>query len=106
MIEIHVKMLDGTVWAVPAEVVAKDSAKYYSGLDGGGTFDQETAQTLMDDDELLDWASNNMDWSDVEKHARCIVRSDLNIDYQEGWVNGDKTVERTLVVDDKKEANE
>ena len=79
----------------PADVVAENSAKYYSGLDDGSTFEEELEIILEDDDELLDWASGNMNWEDVEKHARCIARPDLECDYQDGWVNGNKTVKRT-----------
>jgi len=94
MIEIHVEMPDGTVWAVPANIVADDAAKYYSERNGG-TFEQERKVTLEDDDELLDWASNNMDWSDVEKHAHCILSVEPDVDYQDGWINGNKTVKRS-----------
>ena len=32
-------------------------------------FDSELRITLADDDEIVDWAANNMNWVDVEDKA-------------------------------------
>lgn len=93
MIEIHVEMPDGTVWSVPANVVAENAATHYS--KSGDDFDEEFRIILENDYELLDWASGNMDWSDVEKHAHRIYSVEPDVDYQDGWVNGNKTVKRS-----------
>lgn len=64
------------IFDIPAKIIAEDRAKYYAKLDSesgdglyGDIFKSELAYTLDDDSELTDWASNNMNWSDVEKFA-------------------------------------
>lgn len=45
---------------------------------------------LEDYCEIIDWASNNMNWNDVKDHA--VKVSVKEVDFQEGWVNGEKEV--------------
>jgi hypothetical protein len=89
-VELHVTMPDGSVWAVPAHLIAHNRATYYA-EDG---YQEEYDYTMGDDAELEDWAANNMNWSDVAAHARKVEQSEP-VDYQEGWVNGEKLVVRT-----------
>jgi hypothetical protein len=87
--QIRVTMPDGSVWAVPAELVASDRFDYYSKAKGEAS-GSEYAYTLENNDVLLSWASNNMNWSDVA-HAAIQIRPG-DVDYQEGWLNGPKRV--------------
>lgn len=93
--ELRVTMPDGSVWAVPAQVVAENRARFYadeqptSAPDHG--YAEELAYTLSDNVELIDWAETNMNWDDVKDHARQAEEPDP-VDYQEGWVNGEKEV--------------
>lgn len=95
--QIHITMPDKSIWAVPAEIVAENLARYYAKMDGG-PFLKEDCENLKEDYEialsnhgtLLDWAANNMNWKDVA-HAAFQV-SPGSVDYQEGWVNGAKRV--------------
>lgn len=83
---IEVEMPDGTLWRVPAVVVARNRANDYPE-------EPEVYQdTLADNGELLDWAANNMNWEDVEAFAAQVPSVVENPDYQEGWVNGRKRV--------------
>lgn len=88
-----VTMPDDSRWKVPAKLVAEDRAKYYSLRDGGSpkdvlkTFNNEKQYTLEDDEELIDWARNNLNWSDVSGQA-VKVDDEATTDFQEGWVNG------------------
>lgn len=92
--ELHVTMPDGSVWAVPVQLIATNRAEYYAGEFGGDVNRSLAEDTLplfrSDDFEIEDWAANNMDWSDVQHAAKCVSAGD--VDFQEGWVNGDKTV--------------
>lgn len=85
---LDVTMPDGSVWRVPADVVADDRANYYAGEDGDTTYDSEFALVLQDDGELMDWAKNNLNWEAVAPHATRIFTQVPPVDYQEGWVNG------------------
>lgn len=96
---LRVTMSDGSQWDVPAQLIAEDRARYYAALDvkrGDATdfdkaFAEEVADALNDDDELLDWAPNNMNWSDVSDQAVLVGdRPDTN--FQEDWCNGEKEV--------------
>lgn len=81
-------MPDGSKWDVPAEIVAKDRATYYK-EDG---YQEEFDYTMSSDFELQDWAAGNMNWDDVSEFA---VKADVEqppVDFQEGWVNGEKEV--------------
>ena len=88
---LRVHMPDGTIWEVEAGHIAIDRAKYYEKLEPG-CYHGEYLFTLEDEDELLDWAQNNMNWSDVEEHAKMVGRDEESSNYQEGWVNGKREV--------------
>ncbi len=88
-------MSDGQKWAVPVERIAFNHAHYYAKRDGI-SFDETLKRgtiPLFENDhfEIEDWAQNNMDWSDVVKYARII--DDPACDFQEGWVNGEHSIE-------------
>lgn len=96
MKEIHIQMPDGSVWGVPAQIIAHNKATYYSNKENQPPlrrlelYDNELQAALENNADLLDWAANNMNWAHVEPHARCVSHADC--DYQEGWVNGAKKV--------------
>lgn len=88
-------MLDNTVWDIPATVIAEHRANYYAKLDYptdkkayNKQFKEEVKFVLEDSDELIDWARNNMDWSDVEFCAVKVAHKDREPNYQDDWVNG------------------
>ena len=87
---LEVEMQDGSVWAVPAEVIAKHRGDYYRKREGDKSGSVEMQVALEDHSVLIDWAENNMNWSTVQPHA--IQVGDNATDYQEGWVNGNKRV--------------
>jgi hypothetical protein len=95
---IRVTMPDGARYDVPVGFVAAHIAAEFAaekGPKGTPEYDSEfeliEAETLQDNDQLLDWAANNMNWSDVADIA-IQVESPPEIDYQDGWVNGEKEV--------------
>jgi hypothetical protein len=75
---------DGSVWRVPAEVVAQERAEYYARNDvrseGGEAYDttveKEIAYALRVDRELRDWAANNMLWEELRPMAVQVEPSD------------------------------
>lgn len=92
-------MPDGSQWDVPAELIARHAAKYHCDkqTDGRGgeeyckVFADVLAEYLADDEKLIDWAENNMNWADVS-HAAKLHRQPDETDYARGWVNGAKEV--------------
>lgn len=88
--QIQVEMPDTSIWGVPAELVAKDRADFYTKTEGEESGKTEYAFTLDDNEALIDWSENNMNWSDVS-HAAILIRPG-RVDYQEGWVNGPKRI--------------
>lgn len=89
-----VEMPDGSIWAVPVEVIARSRAAYYA-EEFGGDIERSLAEDtnpLFEEDsyEIEDWARGNMDWADVKDHAERVQEpSATDTDYQEGWVNGE-----------------
>lgn len=100
MKKLRVTMLDQSRWDVPAQIIAENRARYCathdSGEESGAEYDktyaEELSYTLKQDDELMDWAANNMNWSDVSASATRVQEASKETDFQEGWVNGEKEV--------------
>ena len=92
--QLRITMPDNSVWDIPVMVIAEDRAAYYSHEYGGDIHKslKEDTLPLFESDEyhIRDWASNSMNWSDVKDVAKMI--SSPEIDYQEGWMNGDYEV--------------
>lgn len=92
----HVTMPDGDIYAVPVKVIAENRANYYKkefNDDLVDSLEQDTLPLFKDDwSEVRDWAQNNMDWSDVAKYAVLLPKEPQDIDYQEGWVNGESYI--------------
>lgn len=99
---LHVTMEDGSIWAVSADIIAVNRARYFaeqeakSGGDYGDALNREFDYTIADDYELMDWAANNMNWSDVASHAVQVYTPPRLSDeqFQQGWVSGEQKVVR------------
>ena len=88
------QMQDGSVWAVPVDVIARNRAEHYA-----KEFDGDVERSLAEDTiplfdadnyEIEDWASNNMLWSDFD--GLQVKVSDIPHvgPSEEWWVNGSK----------------
>ena len=93
---LKVSMPDGSKWKVPVRIIIENRAIYASKkLNTPLEIAIQYTISLFEDDEyeIEDWASNNMDWEDVEKYAERIKDKGLSQeDLQEGWVNGAKEI--------------
>jgi len=100
---LQITMPNGERWGVPISVIARDRANYYADKDTerdglskeqrDKRYEDEYRYTLEDELEIYDWAPNNMNWIDVKEHAIEIGAERLTErGYQEGWINGDKTI--------------
>jgi hypothetical protein len=93
-----ISMPDGSTWAVPVEIIARNRAKNYAAEFGGDverSLSEDTAALFaVDPYEAQDWAVNNMDWSDVAAHAVKVAdRPPLTAeDFQKGWLSGAKEI--------------
>lgn len=92
--ELRVTMPDGSVWSVPAKVIARHRADTLREIHIHNTneqwegWNQEIEFALNDKEVLADWARNNMNWKDVVLDASQVSKPTAKVDYQEGWVNG------------------
>lgn len=95
-------MPNGDVYGVPAEIIAKNYAKYYEskGEDYKENFDVMIHWFDTNDFEFADWAKNNMDWDDVKEMAVLLRRSETSVDFQDGWVSGEYTYRIQDVIKD------
>src|SRR3990167_10392481 len=94
--QLLILMPDGSRWAVPVMVIARDRAKNYAD-EFGGDVDRSLADDTLplfaeDQYQITDWAANNMNWEDVKAHAtRHLATTPMgHREFQEGWVNGEK----------------
>jgi len=89
-----VTMPDGSVMAVPVSVIANNRAASYAEEFNGDlkrSLDEDTVPMFEDDHfEIVDWAANNMNWSEVADFATLVQKQ--TIDFQEGWMNGCKCI--------------
>lgn len=92
---LRVTMDDGSKWDVPVMAIAENRAGNYKdefGDDLQRSLNEDTLPLFEEAGyEIVDWASNNMDWSDVRDRAKK-VSDPPTPDYQEGWVNGDMEI--------------
>lgn len=89
----RITMEDGSIWSVPIKPIALSHAEYYAGVDDISVEEsmENTVELFLNDNyEIEDWAKNNMDWEEVACDAQCIQGPE--IDFQEGWVNGEAEV--------------
>lgn len=88
---LKVTMPDKSKWCVSVHRIADSRAKYYMEVDGA-SYDESLKDTMAlfeyHPDEIIDWATNNMNWEDVQEHAWRAETPPGEVDYQEGWVNG------------------
>lgn len=85
MKKIRIDTPNGT-YAVPALIVAQNKAKYVAQADESSKrFKNLVEQYLRNDEDLLDWVHNSMDWYDVEPYAEIIAEDgDDDFVYPEG----------------------
>jgi hypothetical protein len=87
--------LDGSKWAVPVDVIAKNRAAYYAHEFDGDIDRSLKEDTLLlfaeDDYEIEDWAVSNMNFSDVADSV-FLVSKPPRPDFQEAWLNGAKDI--------------
>jgi len=88
---LRVTMPDGSRYDVPARIIAENRAEYYAENDPDTNYKDELDFALQDDCELRDWASDNMDWAFVKDRA-VKVEEEVEVDFQEGWLNGDQEI--------------
>ena len=87
----RVHMEDGSKYDVPLLIIALNRAQYYAKQDNitlQESLDNDTLPMFENDEEIEDWARNNMDWDDVSSLAKCVKTPD-DVDFQESWMNGE-----------------
>lgn len=98
---IYVDMPDCMRYAIPVEIIARNRAASYAKTD----YDNDVTKSLREDtlplfesndDEIIDWAQNNMNWSDVKDHAYIVLRKTNDDAFQDAWVNGDHEISAVL----------
>ena len=63
-----IEMEDGSVWEADALPIAENRADAYAGDESRGSHEWlvKVDYALADNDELTDWAKNNMQWEDLK----------------------------------------
>ncbi len=96
---LAVEMPDGSIWGIPVMVIARSRAAFYAD-EFGGDIERSLAEDTLplfaeDSGEIMEWAANDMNWSDVQPSAKKLRdRSPLTPrGFQEGWTNGPKKLQ-------------
>lgn len=94
---LHVEMPDRSVWSVPVWIIVLDRASFDMKRREHGDIVRIIEEDVIPQFresifDLKDWASNNMNWEDVEDYACQVQSYEEPVDYQEGWVNGEKSL--------------
>ena len=80
-------MTDGAVYACPVKPIAESQADYYKDVDGVSMEEAlEDVYDLYADDvsEIRDWATNNMEWSDLRPY--CVLKvKPVPVVYDDTW---------------------
>lgn len=83
---LRLEFPNGEIFEVPTEIIAHHRTSYYAEADGfkegSSDWNDEWGQS-MKTDELRDWLMNNMDWEEIEPHAKKV--SEVDHDYSEMW---------------------
>lgn len=95
--KIKIDMPDGFTYGVPVERIARHRAERYADKEYGGDIGQslrEDTLPLFDahKDEIVDWAINNLNWSDVSQYAVVLDKKLQKVDMEGAWVNGEHTL--------------
>lgn len=77
---LELKALDGSTWHIPVDIVIASYRAYYTDDTDG-----------PDDEQIADWAQNNMNWTDVRARARQVSDAD-EANMEDSWANGDMEV--------------
>lgn len=87
---------DGSIYGIPLEIIARNRAENYKdefANDIERSLAEDTLPLFEDDPfEAVDWASNNMNWEDVQEHA-VQLRGPEPIDFQSAWNMAPKAVQ-------------
>jgi len=94
---LRVEMPDGIQFDIPIKAIARNHAKAHKDKHGGSSVNALLEHTIplfeCDVDEILDWATNNINWGDVAEYAIEVPRVKENVlDYEKGWLNGAKII--------------
>lgn len=96
MKQIRIEFSNGDVFLIPGDVIARMRTSYYASndgfLEGSKEWDDEMKQSMRDD-EISDWMSNNIDWSDIKDFA---VKQEVEpYDYEMYWNSVDVEIIKT-----------
>ena len=71
-------------WLVPCQVIVDNYDEHFK--DEMSDMVRDLIQYKLKDKDLLDWARNNMNWSDVEPYAEAVPMTINKADRQAYWL--------------------
>lgn len=89
---LYIKFSDNMEYKIPVEILAKFRADYFAIEVDGFTSDSpewqvEYKYALREEDELISFAFNNLNWEDVAPHAQFVSHAPIYADYIKEWSN-------------------
>jgi len=97
---LRVQMPDGTMYDIPAEVIAEHRAGYFENNSAEKLtyhassvkprlYHAEKEFALNNDDILIEWAETKMEWKDIEPYAKKVKKEG---GYEKEWRTAEKKV--------------
>lgn len=97
---LRVKMPDGSVYDIPAEIIANHRANYFENNSAEKLtyhsssvrpriYRQEKEFAISNDHILIKWAETRMQWKELEPFA---VKVDSDVNYEEAWPRAEKQI--------------
>lgn len=89
--KLRVEMPNGTLWDVPVQAIADSRDEHYA-------IDREDTIGGIRDGDLDEYEitrigpAGNLNWGEVKAFAVQAPPRDVEVDWQEGWTNGDKEI--------------
>ena len=98
---LRVEMSDGTIMIFPAEIIAEHRAGYFEDNSAEKlSYHSSSVQprlhlaekefAMNNDEILIEWASKNMKWSELEPHAKKVEPETNN--HEAEWPNAPKKI--------------
>jgi len=99
--QLRVTFSDGVSYHIPVDVIARSRASYYAekdtkmkcGEEYDKVFKEEFDFTMSDNSEIIDWAFNNMNWSNVKSCATVTTPDNKRVNYDKEWTNVEHRIE-------------
>lgn len=102
---VRITFSNGETYEIPALKIGNNRGKYFADKQFGhqditeapdpqwtNIYRAERDIAIKDNEQLIDWAENNMNWEDIESDAVLIPVDNSDLDKHAEWLKNEKTI--------------